>query len=127
MVVLEQPLASVHHELDLVTTPAGERRLAVNLAPAESDTAPMPMELLEKLGAGDTGPRPAPVAAREAAAASAHNVGLESQQKLWRWIILALLLVLGQLLRARRAGGTLSITRRKPRGTTVTLELPHGA
>jgi PAS domain S-box-containing protein len=35
--------------------------------------------------------------------------------------------LLGMRERARRAGGTLSIARRKPRGTVVTLELPNGA
>jgi signal transduction histidine kinase len=35
--------------------------------------------------------------------------------------------LLGMRERARRVGGTLTISQRKPRGTVVTLELPNGA
>lgn len=35
--------------------------------------------------------------------------------------------LLGMRERARRLGGTVTVERRRPRGTAVTLELPHGA
>lgn len=69
---------------------------AVNLAPSESATAPMPPEELDRLGlaAGRGGtadvhaPRPGDTATVTFLA------GLESGQKLWRWAILGLLIVL---------------------------------
>lgn len=68
-------------------------RLAVNLDPAESRTSPLPLETLESLGiplrAGPAAPalsetRQMTLAAEEA----------ESRQKLWRWLIVATLVVL---------------------------------
>jgi hypothetical protein len=70
---------------------------AVNLDPSESRTTPIPGDELEKLGA----PVKA-VVAKESSSRSAsaqrkaylHNAELENRQKLWRWLILATLLVL---------------------------------
>lgn len=78
------------------TTPAAGR-FAVNLRPEESRTALLPVETLEKLGV------PMQTAKIETPAQAAHAVRrqrdlqaaeLESRQKLWRWLILAALMVL---------------------------------
>ena len=70
------------------------RRFAVNLEAAESRTAPLPADELERLGV--PAPQPAPVASTPAErAARLQNVDLEAHQKLWRWFILAALGVLG--------------------------------
>ncbi len=69
------------------------RRIAVNLDPSESLTAPRNPDDLERVGApvADTGPKPdvTPVRAAQLAAAEA-----EGRQKLWRWFLLATLIVL---------------------------------
>ena len=69
------------------------QRFAVNLDPAESRTATLPLDELEHLGA------PARLSAGAAAPDAARkvqlqNAELESRQKLWRWFILATLAVL---------------------------------
>ena len=79
------------------------QRFAVNLDPAESRTAPLPLDELEHLGA------PARLSARADAPDAARkvqlqNAELESRQKLWRWFILATLAVL--LAETWRAGRT---------------------
>jgi hypothetical protein len=68
-------------------------RFAVNLDPAESRTAPLPIEELARLAV--------PVKAREIAlakpaerSAQLHKAELESRQKLWRWLIVGALVVL---------------------------------
>lgn len=68
-------------------------RVAVNLEPAESRTAPVTIDELERLGV--------PVKAsiqlantRAAAQVRLANTQLENQQKIWRWIILATICVL---------------------------------
>ncbi len=75
---------------------AGNETLAVNLDPAESRTAPLPLEDLEKMGVPVTNPAAAaPAKAAEppdetlAGAAEA-----EARQKLWRWLIAAAAAVL---------------------------------
>ena len=69
-------------------------RFAVNLAPEESKTAALPLEQLEKLGVPV---RVLPIATPEQIArreAQMKAAELESHQKLWRWLIVATLLVL---------------------------------
>jgi hypothetical protein len=69
-------------------------RFAVNLAPEESKTAPLPMEQLEQLGVPV---KAAPIATPEQIArreAQLKATELESHQKLWRWLIVATLIVL---------------------------------
>lgn len=68
-------------------------RFAVNLDSAESKTAPLPVEELGRLGV--------PIQAHEVQTAQPasrvqqlHNADLENQQKLWRWLIVAALVVL---------------------------------
>jgi hypothetical protein len=66
---------------------------AVNLDPAESRTAPVPLDDLERLGLPLQPPArdPALVAAKER---ELHRIELESRQKLWRWLILTAFLIL---------------------------------
>ena len=69
-------------------------RFAVNLAPEESKTAPLALEQLEQLGVPV---KAAPLATPEQAArreAQLKATELESHQKLWRWLIVATLVVL---------------------------------
>jgi hypothetical protein len=70
----------------------GPAQFAVNLDPAESDTAPLPAEVFEQLGcrlAGRTD------ATREAERLQQlRDVELESRQKLWQWLVAATLGVL---------------------------------
>jgi hypothetical protein len=75
---------------------------AVNLASMESDTSPLPPERLEQLGVrlGNL-PTPADQAERER---QLRDVELESRQKLWQWLIVLTLIVLGiETLVAARA------------------------
>jgi hypothetical protein len=83
--------------------PGGARVFAVNIAPAESATAPLGEGALERL-AIDLGPAAAPSpAAAGAATARAHAVGSEAAQRPWRWVLAAaaLLLVAETLLAGR--------------------------
>jgi len=75
------------------TSAGGTARFAVNLEPSESRTAPMAGDELDRLGVPSAAPE-----------VSAHNAGekqvrlqnaeLESRQKLWRWLVVAALVVL---------------------------------
>jgi hypothetical protein len=76
-----------------VLAPQSPVRFAVNLDSAESKTAPLSVDELERLGL--------PMKAREIELSkqveqrqSMHNTELESRQKLWRWLIVAALVVL---------------------------------
>ena len=76
-----------------VTSSEGARRFAVNLDPAESRTAPLSADELERLGA--------PIARQVSALAPEsrrqlrlQNTELENRQKIWRWVILATLALL---------------------------------
>lgn len=70
-----------------------ELRFAVNLAPAESQTAPLDPEALQQRGV--------PLGRAESRAQELarfrqqHDTELESRQKLWRWLLAAALVVLG--------------------------------
>ncbi len=70
------------------------RQFAVNLDPAESRTTPLPLVELERRGV----PLKIPpvIQARQAAAQQArlHAEELEGQQKLWRWLIVTVLILL---------------------------------
>jgi hypothetical protein len=81
-------------------TPA---RFVVNLAAAESRTAPLPADELERLGVPVPGvvPTPERIAARQV---QLQNGELEGRQKLWRWFLAATLAVL--LLETWLAGRT---------------------
>ena len=96
------------------TESATERRqFAINLPARESRTAPLPIEDLEKLGVS-VGPSSG-VAVERIERASAHNsfAEMESEQKLWRWVIAA---ALGVLLIEIWLGGWLTRTGPEPEG-----------
>jgi hypothetical protein len=76
-----------------VTSSEGARRFAVNLDPAESRTAPLAADELERLGA--------PIAHQLSALSPEtrrqvrlQNTELENRQKIWRWFIVATLALL---------------------------------
>jgi hypothetical protein len=78
------------------TLVGGDRpiRFAVNLAPEESRTAPMAVEHLDRLGVpirAEPLATPEQLALKEAQLRAAE---LESRQKLWRWLIVATLVIL---------------------------------
>ena len=75
------------YEVQAAPTPV---KFAVNLDAAESKTAPMPVDELERLGLPmkTVEATPALVAAKQEAL---HNAELEARQKLWRWLIVAAL------------------------------------
>jgi hypothetical protein len=90
-----------------VTSAQSPRRFAVNLDPAESRTAPLGADELERLGV--PAPRQIPLAAHEVQRkARLQNDELESRQKLWRAVLIAAMamLLLETLLagRAMRPG-----------------------
>jgi hypothetical protein len=68
-------------------------KFAVNLAAAESKTAPLPVDELERLGLPMKSVEP-PSALVVAKQETLHNAELEARQKLWRWLIVAALTVL---------------------------------
>jgi hypothetical protein len=63
-------------------------RFAVNLDSAESRTAPLPLDELERLGL-PMKPREVELAKQAEQKQTLHNADLESRQKLWRWLIVA--------------------------------------
>jgi len=78
-----------------VTPASGSKpaRFVVNLDPAESRTAPLPIDELERLGVPMAQRKP--VASREAQRqARLQSSELEGRQKLWRWFLLGTLGVL---------------------------------
>jgi hypothetical protein len=82
------------------------RTFAVNLEPSESATAPMPPESLERLGLGLG--QPAVAAAVAPARESGFYAGLERDQRLWRWLLVAALaaVLLETVLAARASRRT---------------------
>ena len=75
---------------------------AVNLDAAEARTAPMAADELERLGVPVARAKP-PVAVEAAREVALQGAEAESQQKLWRWFVIATLLVLlGESLLAGR-------------------------
>jgi hypothetical protein len=81
--------------LYLLEGAGGARPFAVNLDPAESATAPLALEALERLGlAPGRSPSASAGPARTQAGDQAFLGGLEQQQRLWRWFLVAALLAL---------------------------------
>ncbi|HWX19964.1 MAG TPA: BatA domain-containing protein [Candidatus Binatia bacterium] len=78
-------------------------RFAVNLDASESRTAPLPVDELERLGAPVAG-QPTALAHETERKLSLQNAELESRQKIWRWLVVAALVVL--LLETWLAGRT---------------------
>ena len=79
------------------------QRFAVNLDPAESRTAPLSMDDLEKLGV-PVKPQPTLAVNPAKQPAQLHAAELEQRQKLWRWLLVAAIVVL--LLETAVAGWT---------------------
>jgi hypothetical protein len=69
-------------------------RWAVNLDPAESLTAPMALEDLERLGVPLKAQSLELAKIEEARKERLQSAELERRQKLWRWLLVAALLVL---------------------------------
>ena len=70
------------------------QHFAVNLSPSESRTAPLPPEELQRLGVplGNTfKASPERTAQKQR---QLYNLELENRQKLWRWLIIAVLVLL---------------------------------
>ena len=76
-----------------VTSMKPPMRFAVNLAPEESRTAPLALDELERLGL-PLKPKPAELAKRAEEKVRLQVAELENRQKLWRWLIVAALVVL---------------------------------
>jgi len=77
-----------------IQSSAGERVFALNLPAGESRTDPMPVEDLEKFGVSL---KPTVTVVSDTARRTArHNsfTEMESQQKLWRWVLVAVFLML---------------------------------
>jgi Aerotolerance regulator N-terminal/von Willebrand factor type A domain len=91
------------------------RRFAVNLDAAESRTAPMPLDELERLGAPVL--HQPTVASREAERkVRLRNTELEERQKLWRWFLLG---TLGILLAETWLAGRTARRVPAPEGSTA--------
>jgi hypothetical protein len=93
-------------------------RFAVNLAAEESRTAPLPIETLERLGVPlnlDVAQTPRQIQRAATARQQVIATELENRQKLWRWLIVAALVVL--MMETWLAG---RLTRR----TTLQTEAP---
>jgi len=80
----------------IYTISAGQmtQRFAVNLDSGESRTAPLPVEELERLRLPLKVPHPELVKQEEKKRLRLQAVELEQRQKLWRWLIVAALVVL---------------------------------
>ena len=95
-----------------IESAAGDTRFAVNVAPQESRTDPMPIEELESLGvtqSASVGPALGDGTAASGTKRVNDFVKMEDQQKLWRWV---LVLVLAALLAETWLAGWL--TRARP-------------
>ncbi len=75
----------------------GDTLFAVNVAPQESRTDPMPIEALENLGvvqSASAGPALAEMAGTPQVKRVNDLVRIEEQQKLWRWVLVLVLAIL---------------------------------
>jgi hypothetical protein len=89
------PSVGSHRQAALdAATPRSLQSFAVNLSAAESRTDPMPVEELEKLGVS-LKPTVAVLSDAARRAARHHSFSeMESQQKLWRWVLVAVFILL---------------------------------
>ena len=79
------------YEVSSPTEKTQPQKFAVNIPADESRTAPLPLERLESLGITLTNSET--VAQKEAQERQLRAGELEQQQKLWRWLILAAMLL----------------------------------
>ena len=77
-----------------VTSQQATQRFAVNLDSAESKTAPMPLEDLQRLGLPMKEVVVAEIKKLEEKRQHLHATELENRQKLWRWLLVATITVL---------------------------------
>lgn len=70
------------------------QQFAVNISPAEMKTAPLPIEDLERMGIPVQTQPAAMTRTAEASTRQLHSAELENRQKLWRWLIIALFVLL---------------------------------
>ena len=95
-----------------VTAAAGGKpaRFVVNLEPAESRTAPLPMDELERLGVPIV--QPSVSVKRELERQTRlQSSELESRQKLWRWVLVGtIVMLLGETWLASRTSRQMSAT-----------------
>jgi len=77
-----------------VESAAGRRAFAVNLPSWESRTALMPLEELEQLGVTVKDSFADPVVPTEQLSRHRSLAALEHEQKIWRWVMLAVWTVL---------------------------------
>jgi Mg-chelatase subunit ChlD len=90
----ETNFAALEPGIYSVVAAGGTTRFAVNLEPSESRTAPLPGDELDRLGV--PGPGPSPLARSDTERkVRLQNAELEARQKLWRWLIVATLALLG--------------------------------
>jgi hypothetical protein len=76
-----------------IKLPRNSQTVAVNLSVAESETAPLGVDQLEQLGVRIRSlPNKTDLAERER---QMRDIELESRQKLWQWLIVAVIAVLG--------------------------------
>jgi hypothetical protein len=73
---------------------AGSRTFAVNLVPAESRTEPLAVEDIERMGISLEPVSDVAPATSEQATQHSSFAQMESQQKLWRWVLVAALALL---------------------------------
>lgn len=93
----------------------GTGKFVVNLLPDESRTTPLPEETLASLGVPLRDPAALTAAAPEAKRlASAQAAEVEGQQKLWRWLVMAALLIV--LVESWLAGRSLKAPSAEPAG-----------
>jgi hypothetical protein len=90
----ERDFAASEPGIYSVVSAGSTSRFAVNLEPSESRTAPLPGGELERLGV--PGKEPGPLARNNTEnKVRLQNAELEARQKIWRWIIVAALVMLG--------------------------------
>ena len=89
-----------------ITRGEQSQTIAANLAPAESLTEPLGEDELER--AGVVLGEPVSAAAAESRQRQLRDIELESQQRLWHWLLIA---VLGLLAAETLLGGLLGRTR----------------
>ena len=77
-----------------VTSLQRTQYFAVNLAPTESRTAPLPPEDLQRLGVPLVSTFKPSAERTEQRRRELHHLELESRQKLWRWLIIVVLVIL---------------------------------
>jgi hypothetical protein len=88
-----------------ITAAGRTARFAVNLAPGESRTEPLPADELERYGAPSPGGPPADAARATQRAALLQSAEAENRQQLWKWLLGATLVVL--LVESALAGWTI--------------------